>query len=395
MTLIAPLSDVLEAFETGKRPTGGAVESGIPSLGGEHISSKGTLKLENIKYVPEQFFQKMAKGKLCLNDILIVKDGATTGRVGMIESSFPFSRASINEHLFLLRADIQRVNPSFLYFYLRSRKGQEQIMSDFRGAAQGGISREIKNKVRLPLPVLSEQQNIADILSRAEGIIRLRREAQKKAAEIIPALFVDMFGDPAKNPNGWETKKISDLVELPIRNGISPSKSGTHLGKVLTLSAITKGYFDLSAVKDASFARALDFNDEVQHNDFLVCRGNGNKDLVGRGCFPSMDMPGVVFPDTAIALKISAQICLREYFETLWGMSYIRRQIDAISKTTNGTYKINQNGLGNVEVRVPPLDKQKVFSEKITRIKAIQFQQNAASLKAEATFNSLLAGFFQ
>ena len=55
----------------------------------------------------------------------------------------------------------------------------------------------------MPVPPIDEQRRIVDILSRAEGIVRLRREAQKKAAELIPALFLEMFGDPATNPKGW------------------------------------------------------------------------------------------------------------------------------------------------------------------------------------------------
>jgi type I restriction enzyme S subunit len=54
----------------------------------------------------------------------------------------------------------------------------------------------------LPVPPLAEQRRLVDLLSRSEGIVRLRREAEKKAAELIPALFLDLFGDPATNPKG-------------------------------------------------------------------------------------------------------------------------------------------------------------------------------------------------
>jgi type I restriction enzyme S subunit len=56
----------------------------------------------------------------------------------------------------------------------------------------------------LPLPPLPEQRRIVDLLSRAEGIVRLRRDAEKKAAELIPALFFDLFGDPARIQRGGQ-----------------------------------------------------------------------------------------------------------------------------------------------------------------------------------------------
>ena len=56
----------------------------------------------------------------------------------------------------------------------------------------------------MPLPSIGEQRRIVDLLSRAENIVRMRREAEARAKEIIPALFLDMFGDPARNQRGWE-----------------------------------------------------------------------------------------------------------------------------------------------------------------------------------------------
>jgi len=82
----------------------------------------------------------------------------------------------------------------FLFYYFR-----------FVELPNAGYSRHFKflKEIQVPKPPLSEQRRIVDLLSRAEGIVRLRREAEKKSAELIPALFLDMFGDPATNPKGW------------------------------------------------------------------------------------------------------------------------------------------------------------------------------------------------
>ena len=54
----------------------------------------------------------------------------------------------------------------------------------------------------VPLPPLAEQRRIVGILNRAAKIERLRARAQERLREFIPALFVEMFGDPATNPKG-------------------------------------------------------------------------------------------------------------------------------------------------------------------------------------------------
>jgi len=47
-----------------------------------------------------------------------------------------------------------------VFYYLFSSKGQQQILSDFRGATVGGISRNFPLKVNVPIPSLPEQEQI-------------------------------------------------------------------------------------------------------------------------------------------------------------------------------------------------------------------------------------------
>ena len=40
------------------------------------------------------------------------------------------------------------------------------------------------------------------------------KEAVEKAQEIVPALFVDIFGDPERNPKGFVSRKMADVVNV-------------------------------------------------------------------------------------------------------------------------------------------------------------------------------------
>lgn len=66
----------------------------------------------------------------------------------------------------------------------------------------------------VPLPPLDEQRRIVDLLERAAGIRRLREQALAKARAIVPALFLDMFGDPASNPKGWPVVTLGNAIKL-------------------------------------------------------------------------------------------------------------------------------------------------------------------------------------
>ena len=155
-------------LESGSRPRGGVrgILEGIPSLGGEHLNADGGFNFEKIKFIPEEFFKSLNNGRIEPNDIIVVKDGATTGKTSFVDNNFPHQRAAVNEHCFIVRVDSEVALPKFVFYYLFSGEGQGQILSDFRGATVGGISRNFPLKVNVPIPSLVEQAHIVSKIER-------------------------------------------------------------------------------------------------------------------------------------------------------------------------------------------------------------------------------------
>jgi type I restriction enzyme S subunit len=76
------------------------------------------------------------------------------------------------------------------------------------------VTKTALKKFKIPLPALSEQRRIVEILDQADQLRKKRAEADAKAARILPALFYKMFGDPATNPKGWPIDVLSKLVKV-------------------------------------------------------------------------------------------------------------------------------------------------------------------------------------
>ena len=73
-------------LSSGKRAKGGALLSGkVASLGGEHIGKDGKVIWGNMKFIPEDFYKELKNGHVQIKDILLVKDGATTGKIAFVE----------------------------------------------------------------------------------------------------------------------------------------------------------------------------------------------------------------------------------------------------------------------------------------------------------------------
>ncbi len=166
------LGDLIE-LETGKRAKGGALKKGkIASIGGEHILNTGRINWKNIKFIPEDFYDKqLVQGKVKEGDILVCKDGATTGKVAFI-TNLPFKKVAVNEHVFIVRVkETEVLDKEYLYHILFSEIGQKAFKRRFHGII-GGINRTDFKTIQIPLPSLEEQKRIVKILSTVESNIR-------------------------------------------------------------------------------------------------------------------------------------------------------------------------------------------------------------------------------
>ncbi|OQY97619.1 MAG: hypothetical protein B6D35_14395 [Candidatus Brocadia sp. UTAMX2] len=182
----AMLNDLLISLESGSRPKGGVrgIQKGTPSIGGEHLSYDGTFDFSSIKYVPEEFAKNMSKGNIRLNDILIVKDGATTGKTAFVDEHFPFKNAVVNEHVFVCRPS-PLIEPRFIFRFLMSKEGQERILENFQGSAQGGINLSFAPNTEISFAPLNEQ---CRIVAKLEKLLH-RVDACKERLEKIPAIL--------------------------------------------------------------------------------------------------------------------------------------------------------------------------------------------------------------
>lgn len=279
------------------------------------------------------------------------------GSCGATHTTLPKSFVT-NNAMALLPKNTDDLHMDFLRVVISSADLSKVIT----GGVQPQITRANLKQHEIPLPPIEEQRRIVDILNRAASIERLKASASAHLRDFIPALFLKMFGDPIDNPMGWPVEKLASLVVDGARNGLSPSRKGLVRGEVLTLSAITRGAFDPTAHKEGTFSHPIPAEQTVTKDRFLLCRGNGNLDLVGRGHFPSIDMPGIAFPDTIIAVEPRKDRLEPAFLEALWESRYIREQVERAAKTTNGTYKINQGSLLDFRIPVPPIADQRKFA---------------------------------
>lgn len=150
---ISALENVLSCIESGSRPKGGinSKDTEIPSIGAENIIGLGKYDYSKEKYISNEFYEKMKKGKIQNLDVLLYKDGAQLGRKSIFGEKFPHSKCCINEHVFILRTN-SICSQYYLYFTLDTISNTEKIKQLNTNAAQPGINQEQVKGLRILLP---------------------------------------------------------------------------------------------------------------------------------------------------------------------------------------------------------------------------------------------------
>lgn len=291
----------------------------------------------------------------------------------------------------VLRAVQDKALPAFLFYFVRSRRFVDALSGLVAGALYPAVTDSQVLAQEVPLPSLSEQQRIVDQLSRAEGIVRLRRQAQQKAAELIPAIFVDMFGDPAMNPKGWPIQTIGDLTTYtrygPRFHDRGYADDGAHILRTTDMGYAGELAWQQSpklAVSDTELQRY-----SLKPGTLLVTRTGATigKTALFRGA-PEPCIAGAYLIEVGLSDRVVPDYVLHALLGA-YGQAQLSRGTRTVAQPN-----INVPAICAIRLPVPALTEQQRFERLVQMVESIATQQNRAAQSAEAAFNALLAGAF-
>ncbi|NGU46130.1 restriction endonuclease [Clostridium perfringens] len=384
------LKEYIEILESGKRPKGGATDEGVPSLGGEHINSFGGFNLEKnkLRYVPTEYFNKLQKGIVQGNDILIVKDGATTGKVGYVDENFTLKECCINEHLFLLRTRSE-LNSKYLFYFLYSELGQYQVLKDFRGATVGGISRKF---IEMPiyLPSYSEQLRIVEILDNIKALIEKRKSQIEELDLLVKSKFIEMFGDPITNSKEWNT--------FELREGIKEIKYGTSKPPIFSEEGIpfvraTNIKFGRIIENDMKYISEYEAEKiekcKLSLGDTIIVRSGAN---TGDNAFVSEEYVGS-YGGYDIIVKLNEKINYI-FLNALLNSIYRETIIQPLTRRA-GQPHLNSEQIQSLVIYNPPIELQNQFADFVKQVDKLKFEMEKSLKELENNFNSLMNKAFK
>jgi restriction endonuclease S subunit len=278
--------------------------------------------------------------------------------------------------------------PRYLHLYLNSSKAKAELLriqSTTSGLRNLNVSLYLAQPV--PLPALSEQRRIVEILDQADALRKKRAEADAKAARILPALFYKMFGDPAMNPKGWPTKLLGEVTIGNPQYGANASAAEWTEGspRYVRITDITD---DGRLLKTGVVTLNLDnwAPYQLTTGDLLFAR-SGN--TVGKTYLYQPQDGLCAYAGYLIRFKADQNQVLPWYLFALTQTGYYKSWVEA-RKRVAGQPNINGKEYASLQIPCPPIPIQEAFIERIERLIDLRDKRNTTEKKIKQLFGVLL-----
>lgn len=297
----------------------------------------------------------------------------------------------INESVFAFTLNTNIVRQKYFYYIFKVKSTLDYLASNSSGSTFKSIKMNQLKRMVFDIPSLKEQDSIITILDKVCNVIEMRKRELGSLDELIKARFVELFGDPIKNPKGWEVVTIGDIV-TEVRYGTSkPAVEGGKYPYLRMNNLTVDGHLDL---KDLKYIDIPDDEMEkcvVRKGDVLFNRTN-SIELVGKTAV--FDLPeDMVIAGYIIRVRLNERL-LPEIFSQYMNLEALKDILRAMAKGAVNQANINAQELQSIKVYVPDMEVQKQFIKMKAQVDKSKVAIQAALDKSQLLFDSLMQKYF-
>ena len=375
------------------------VGSGITPTGGERVYKKegrpfirsqnvgwGNLILDDIAFIDDNTHNAFYSTEIQENDVFLNITGASIGRSAIADKKIV--GGNVNQHVCIIRGEINKIESRYLNYYLLSYLGQKQI-NDFQagGNRQGLNFGQIKSIQILLPPTKAEQTAIATALNDTDALISSLGKLIAKKRAIKQGAMQELL----KPKDGWEVKKLGDVCDLII--------DGTHYTPKYVDSGIQ--FYSVENVvgknfKDTKFIsveehKLLNKRCNPEKGDILLTRIG----TLGITKLIDWNVTASIYVSLAL-LKVSKSIksnYLNEYSKS----KQFVKDLKSKALLNAAPPKINMQDIGKIEINLPKSKQEQIqiaqiLSDMDTEIEALELKLEKYNKIKQGMMQNLLTG---
>lgn len=312
-------------------------------------------------------------------------------RVGLGKVAINLTPVTINQDLKALTPRDNNLFPRYLLLFLLSKA--EYFEQAGVGATVKGLTIADYQNLKIPVPPLAEQERIVKLLDEADELRKLRTQADRRTADLIPALFHDMFGDTGHMVDN--ARPLSEVAEVV--SGVAKGRRFNGQKPVtvpyIRVANVQAGYLNFEEIKTIEALPSEVRELTLKKGDVLLTEG-GDFDKLGRGALWEHEIPNCIHQNHVFRVRAETAKLLPIYFEKFLQTASAKRYFLGCAKRTTNLASINMTQLRGLPVPVPPLSRQREFAARVAEIRAMEVQQAASRQRLDALFQSMLHSAF-
>lgn len=279
----------------------------------------------------------------------------------------------------------------YLWYVLSSKV--DELNSKGTGSTFKAISKKTLAETEIPLPPLDIQRKIALVLDKVSDLIAKRRQQMDKLDEIVKARFVEMFGDPVRNPMNWPVHRFSEYIEFLTSGSRGWAKyfsdNGEYFITIKNVKNCRITVADIQHVVPPNSAEAK--RTKVQEGDLLISitadlgrTGVVSKEIATHGGYINQHL-------TCIRIK-------KDYLNPLYVAYYMESEAGKAqfqSKNQSAVKAgLNFSSINSLLLSVPSLDLQNTFVTFVKQTEKTKTTISRSLDKLERLKKSLMQEYF-
>ncbi|QOJ09955.1 restriction endonuclease subunit S [Nitrosomonas sp. H1_AOB3] len=277
------------------------------------------------------------------------------------------------------------LHSDYLKHFFKTRYYRSSIEKAVQGANINNLRNEHLDDLEISLPPLNDQIRIAHLLGKVEGLIVQRKQHLQHLDDLLKSVFLEMFGDPARNEKGWPINPLVIYMSEQPNNGLYKPQSSYGSGmKIIRIDSFYDGIVqNIEELKRVEVTDAELLKFEIRPFDVLVNRVNSIEYLGKIGVVPAIAEP-MVYESNMMRFRLNHEAMLPVFLMYFWRTPYLKSQINSKAKKAVNQASVNQQDVTGLLVPQPPIDLQKQFSTIVEKVETLKsrYQQSLADLEA-------------
>lgn len=277
--------------------------------------------------------------------------------------------------------------PEYIFYLFKYKNWEECSNKAVMGKT---LNKATLSEIEVEICSIEKQRQIVNILDKIMAVDGRKQELQL-LDELIKARFVEMFGDPVKNPKGWEVVTIGDIV-TEVRYGTSkPAVEGGKYPYLRMNNLTADGHLDLNDLK------YIDIPDDeiekcvVRKGDVLFNRTN-SIELVGKTVVFDLQ-EDMIIAGYIIRVRLNKRL-LPEILSQYMNLEALKDILRSMAKGAVNQANINAQELQSIKVYIPDMELQKQFIEMKNQVDKSKVAVQKALDETQILFDSLMQKYF-